>query len=176
MKIHKLNENNIPNVAKLMSTIQPIFWNYNGAMKQLSGTKESIRTVGWFVGEDEGHPKGWVLCRELVLYKTIELECCGFDEGGVFLGEHKLESLFDTICEYARQKGFLSFKTTMGSQQFNIHKRELGNIDDEINNLEADNRIDYDWLLEYGFKVIGIQPNAYGDKFHCVMLSKDLRN
>ena len=89
--------------------------------------------------------------------------------------EHKLGALFDTICEHAKREGYLSFRTAMGSQQFSVHGRELGNIGDEINSLASCGRIDYDWLLAYGFKVIGIQPNAYGDKFHCILLSKDLR-
>ena len=177
MNIYKLNENNIPTVAKFMSVIRPIWWDYEGAFGQLSSSnfEEVIGTVGWFVGEDEANPKGWVLCRELKLYKSIELECCGYDDNGEFVLEHKLGMLFDTISEYAKSKGYLTFRTAMGSQQFSVHNRELGNIGDEIKNLTASARVDYDWLLKYGFKVVGIQPNAYGDKFHCILLSKDLR-
>ena len=175
MKIYKLDENNIPTVAKFMCTIRPIWWDYNGALGQLSNVEEMIDTVGWFLGENEASPKGWVLCRELKAYKAIELECCGYDDNGNFALEHKLGALFEVICKYAIDKGYLTFRTAMGSQQFNIHMRELGNIGDEINNLTSDNRIDYDWLLAGGFKVIGIQPNAYEDKFHCIMLAKDLR-
>ena len=175
MEIYLLNKNNMPAVAKFMSTIRPVWWDYEGALGQLGNIDEAIETVGWFIGENEKQPKGWVLCRELKLYKSIELECCGYDDNGNFALEHKLGELFDVICEYAKHKGYLAFRTGMGSQQFNIHGRELGNIGEEINNLKADDRIDYDWLLDYGFKVIGIQPNAYGDKFHLIMLAKDLR-
>ena len=45
----------------------------------------------------------------------------------------------------------------------------------EVYKLTSSDGIDYDWLLEYGFKVIGIHTNAYGDKFHCIILAKDLR-
>jgi hypothetical protein len=174
MRIFRLNQENAPAVAGLMSTIRPIWWDYKGALAQLSGVDTLIETVGWFLGADENSPKGWVLCCELKLFNSIELECCGYDDDGNFALEHKLGALFDIICDYAKSKGYLTFRTAMGSQGFNIHNRKLGNIGDEINNLTSDNRIDYDWLLEYGFKVVGIQPNAYGDKFHCILLAKNL--
>lgn len=34
--------------------------------------------------------------------------------------------------------------------------------------------IDYKWYLEQGFRVIGIQPNAYEKGFHLIILGKDL--
>lgn len=176
MNVYKLNNGNIPTVARFMSAIRPIWWSYDGALGQLRNTESTIDTVGWFAGEDETRPKGWVLCRELKSYLSIELECCGYDDNGNFMMEHRLGALFDIICEYAKGKGYLTFRTAMGSQHFSIHDRELGNIGDEINNLVSFGRIDYDWLSEYGFRVVGIQPNAYGDKFHCILLSKDLRD
>jgi len=175
MNIYNLSESNMPYVARFMSEIQPGWWSYEGALGQLSNVETMVGTVGWLIGEDELHPKGWALCRELKGYKAIELECCGYDDNGTFALEHKLGLLFDAISDYAKSKEYLTFRTSMGSQQFNIHYRELGNIGDEINNLISIDRIDYNWLLDYGFKVIGIQPNAYGDKFHCILLAKDLR-
>ena len=175
MQIYRLNQNNTPAVARLMSELNPVFWDYSGVLEQLGGVENTIGTVGWFVGDSEANPKGWVLCRELWSYRSIELECCGYDDGGIFSAEHKLNTLFDEICRYAVDKGFVSFRTAMGSQQFSIHGRELGDIANEISNLTPDGRIDYDWLIRYGFRVVGIQPNAYGDKFHCILLSKDLR-
>jgi len=157
-----------------MSELNPVFWGFDGAVKQLSGTENTLGTIGWYLGNDETTPKGWVLCRELYSYKSIEIECCGFDDNGAFAAEHKLGALFDKICDYARTKGFLTLRTNMGSQQFSIHNRGLGDIAGEVHNLSHADRIDFDWLLGYGFKVIGIWPNAYGDNFHCIMLSKDL--
>ncbi len=174
MKIYKFNENNITTVARFMSEIRPEWWDYEGAFNQLSDIEETIGTIGWFMGNDESHPKGWVLCRELKAYRSIELECCGYDDNGTFALEHKLKDLFDTVCEYARGKGYLTFRTAMGSTQFSIHSRELGNIGDEIKNLKSFGRIDYDWLINYGFQVVGIQPHALGENYHCILLTKDL--
>lgn len=86
---------------------------------ELSNIDESIKTIGWYLGENEAAPKGWILCRELVGYRAIE------------------------------------------------------NIADAIASLKCD-RIDYKWYLERGFRVIGIQPNAYEKGFHLIMLGKDL--
>jgi len=175
MKIYRISENNLSNVATLMSEICPTWWDYDGAVKQLSDVESMIGTVGWSIGEDEKAPKGWVLCRELFGYNSIELECCGYDDNGKFALEHKLRELFDVICEYAKSKGYITFRTAMGSEKFSIHDRKLGDIGDEIKNLTATGRVDYDWLLEYGFKVVGIFPNAYRENFHCISLAKDLR-
>jgi hypothetical protein len=35
-------------------------------------------------------------------------------------------------------------------------------------------RVDYLWYLDHGFRVIGIQPNAYRPGFHLIPLGKDL--
>lgn len=115
-----------------------------------------------------------MLCRELKAYQSLELECCGYDDNGTFALEHKLGPLFDTMCAYAKSKGYLTLRTAMGSAQFSIHNRTLGNIGDELNRLSDENRVDYHWLLEYGFQVVGIQPHALGHNYHCILLTKDL--
>lgn len=173
MSIFKLTPKYVPAVAELMSTIKPDWWDYDGAFGQLSDISESIKTVGWYLGEDVGHPKAWILCRELVGYRAIELECSGFDDNGVFKLEHKLGDLLDTAADYARSKGYLTFRNGISSIGFNIHGKALEDIPDAIKNLSCD-RIDYKWMLDYGFRVIGIQPNAYEKGFHLVMLAKEL--
>lgn len=57
--------------------------------------------------------RGWILCRELVGYWALELECSGFNDDGEF-------------------------------------------------------------KLDHGFRVIGIQPNAYEVGFHLIILGKKL--
>lgn len=156
-----------------MCTVKPDWWDFDGAFAQLSDINESIKTVGWYLGEDAAHPQGWILCRELVCYRALELECSGFNDNGVFKLEHKLGALLDTAAQYAREKGYLTFRSGISSVGFNIHGRKIENIADAIQNLDCD-RIDYRWMLDYGFRVIGIQPNAYGEGFHLILLAKEL--
>lgn len=174
MEIHQITDENIPLVAKLMCSIKPEWWDYESAVGQLSNIDETIGSIGWFVGENENHPKGWIFCRELKGYKSLELECCGYDDNGTFALEHKLKELFDIAVVYAKSKGYLTFRTAMGSTQFSIHDRELGEIGEEILNLQSYGRVDYEWLLNYGFRVVGIQPHALGRNYHCILLTKDL--
>ncbi|HHV09638.1 MAG TPA: hypothetical protein GXX75_05075 [Clostridiales bacterium] len=173
MRVFELSQERIPAVAQLMCSIKPEWWDYDGAFGQLSGTDETIRTVGWYLGEDEEHPKGWILCRELIGYRTIELECSGFDDNGIFKLEHKLGELIDTASQYAKKKGYLTFRNGISSIGFNIHGQKLENIPEAIQNLTCD-RDDYKWMLDYGFKVIGIQPNVYEKGFHLILLAKEL--
>lgn len=174
MRIYQLDDQNASHVARLMTNIRPQWWpSYEDAYGQLTEIGESIGTIGWYMGDDAERPKGWILCRELRGYRAIELECSGYDDNGVFKLEHKLGDLFDAAVAYAKDKGYMTFKTGMSSLDFNIHGRPIGSIPEAIMSLTTD-RIDYQWLLSYGFQVIGIQPNAYGEYYHLIMLAKVL--
>ncbi len=135
MKVFELTQERIPSVAKLMCTIKPEWWDYDGALGQLSNINESIKTIGWYLGEDEATPKGWILCRELVGYRTIELECSGFDDNGVFMLEHKLGKLIDIASQYAKEKGYLTIRNGISSIGFNIHGQNIDDIPNAIQNL-----------------------------------------
>nr|WP_319488654.1 hypothetical protein [uncultured Caproiciproducens sp.] len=102
MNVFELSQERIPTVARLMCTIKPEWWDYDGAFGQLSNINESIKTIGWYLGEDEASPKGWILCRELIGYRTIELECSSFDDNGAFKLGHKLGNLW--ILLHSTQK------------------------------------------------------------------------
>ncbi len=173
MGIRKITEESIPQVADMMCNIKPEWWDYEGAVGQLSGTEENVKTVGWYLEDDRKQIKGWILCRELQGLSAIELECCGYDDNGEFKLEHKLEPLLKTAEEYAKEKGYLTFRSGISSIGFNVHEQMIKNISEAIENLTCD-RVDYRWYLEHGFRVIGIQPNAYGRGFHLIMLAKDI--
>lgn len=173
MNVYELTPATIPAVAHLMCTIKPDWWDYDGAYGQLSNIDETIQTVGWYLGEDIDQPKGWILCRELIGYKALDLECSGFDDNGSFKLEHKLGELFDVAEKYARTKGYMTFRSGISSVGFNIHDKEIKNIPKAMEALTSD-RIDYKWYLENGFHVIGIQPNAYERGFHLIMLGKEI--
>lgn len=174
MNIVELNKENAVKVAKLMHEMKPDWWStYEEAYGQLTNIDESIGTIGWFLTDVEGKPVGWTLFRELKCYLSLELECSGFNDNGVFKLEHKLKDLFDKAAEYAKFKGYTSLRTGMSSMNFNIDRVKITNIPEAITSLETD-RIDYKWLLDYGFNVIGIHPNAYGNNSHLILFAKEL--
>lgn len=174
LKIYQLDKENARNVAVLMHRLKAEWWStVEDAYNQLTEIDESIKTVGWYLGEDSKNPRGWILCRELVGYRALELECSGFDDDGVFKLEHKLGELFKIAEEYAKSRGYLTFRSGISSVGFNIHGKDIDNIPTAIAEIECE-RIDYKWYLGQGFRVIGIQPNAYEKGFHLIMLGKDL--
>ena len=173
MNIYELTPQAIPALAQMMSTLKPEWWDYAGAYGQLSNIDESIKTVSWYCTDDAGNPNGWILCRELLGYNALELECSGYNDNGVFKLEHKLEPLMDTAEEYAKGKGYLTFRSGISSMGFNIDGKDIPDIAEAINNLQCD-RTDYLWYLSKGFRVIGIQPNAYAKGSHLILLAKDL--
>ena len=174
MNIVELNKENAVAVAKLMHEMKSEWWStYEEAYGQLTDINESIGTIGWFLADENEKPMGWTLFRELKCYLSLELECSGFNDNGVFKLEHKLKDLFDKAAEYAKTKGYTSLRTGMSSTNFNIDGVKITNIPETINSLETD-RIDYKWLLDYGFQVIGIHPNAYGNNSHLILFAKEL--
>ena len=159
MNVYQINSENAKSVARLMHRIKPEWWPaLEDAYGQLTDIDQTIKTVGWYMGENSEQPKGWILCRELVGYRALELECSGFDDNGACKLEHKLGDLFQIAERYAKNKGYLTFRSGISSIGFNIHGKP----------------IDYKWYLAQGFRVIGIQPNAYENGFHLIMLGKDL--
>ena len=173
MNVYTLTPDAMPALASMMSTLKPEWWDYESALGQLSNIEESIRTVGWYCGEDPTHPKGWILCRELLCYRALELECSGFNDSGEFKLEHKLGELMKVAEQYAKEQGYMCFRSGISSTGFNIDGQAISNISESIAALKC-NRIDYLWYLDHGFQVIGIQPNAYGKGSHLILLGKDI--
>ena len=173
MNIYELTPQAIPDLARMMSNLKPEWWDYEGAYGQLSNIDESIKTVGWYCTDESGNPNGWILCRELLCYNALELECSGYNDNGVFKLEHKLTHLFEVAEEYAKSKGYLTFRSGISSQGFNIDGQDITDIPAAIANLQCD-RIDYLWYLDHNFRVIGIQPNAYAKGSHLILLGKDI--
>lgn len=174
MNVVELNQYNAVDVANLMHELKPEWWStYEEAYGQLTDIEESISTIGWVLMDKEV-PVGWTLFRDLKCYMSLELECSGFNDNGVFKLEHKLNDLFDEAESYAKSKGYTTLRTGMSSVDFNINGKKIEDISEAMNSLSSE-RIDYHWLLEYGFKVMGIQPNAYGNNMHLIMFVKELK-
>lgn len=174
MNVVRLDKENSGETARLMNRIKPEWWRTaEEAYSQLTDIGESIDTVGWVLTDKSNIPIGWSLFRELKGYLTLELECCGYDDGGVFKLEHKLRDLFDTAVQYAESKGYTSIRMGMSTVNFNIDGKPIEDISEAMKSLSTE-RPDYRWLLDYGFRVIGIQPNVYKNNCHMIILYKEI--
>ena len=58
--------------------------------------------------DDSGRPVGWTLFRELKGYLTLELECSGYDDHGVFKLEHKLKAILSECTNGPPYNSFTS--------------------------------------------------------------------
>ena len=174
MRIYQFNIENIPNVASLMSTIKPDFWDYQGAFSQLSDIRNSAVNVGWLIGEREHDPKGWLLCHDYPNYSCLSIECLGFDDNGNFVAEHQLEPLLNKAEEYARDSGYRVLRYTISSTDMSCHGKPLGNYWEALRDLKSDTRAHFEYFVKYGFKPAGFLPNCYAKGYHGVMMVKEL--
>lgn len=170
MRIFKIDENNIQIVAEFMSGIKPEWWDMEGAKNQLKAG------IGWYLGHHEGQPKGWILCKSLRIYKTMEIECLGYDEHGTFIIGKELQALVEETEAWAKNEGFSISRFTIGSRGLSCHLRPLGRLWEELRDLRAVDREEYNWFLSMGYAPSGILPNIYGENFHGIILVKQLKD
>jgi hypothetical protein len=168
MKTYKIDEYNISIVSEFMAKIKPEWWDVEGAANQLRSG------IGWYFGLSENQPKGWILCKSLGLYKTGEIECLGYDDNGTYKIGKELQPLIEASEEWARSEGFAIMRFTIGSRGLSCHLRSLGKAWEELRDIRAVDREEYDWFLSMGYIPQGILQNIYGDKYHGVLLVKKL--
>lgn len=174
MNIYPLTESNIPRVASFMAAIKPDWWDYEGALGQLSDIRNTTYNVGWFMGESEQSPKGWMLCADYECYSTLSIECLGFDEGGRFVMERQIRPLLEEAERYARGKGYRILRYMIGSRDMSCHDRPLGEYWQELRDLKSYGREHYDFFVEYGFRPAGFMPHCLGPNYHCILMIKEL--
>lgn len=174
MQVFELNQTNIPRVAEFMASIKPDWWDYDGALDQLSDIRNTAYNVGWFVGEDDQHPKGWLLCTDYACYSCLSIECLGYDENGKFVMEHQVKPLLDEAEQYARGKGYRILRYMIGSRDMSCHGRPLGEYWEELKSLKSFGREHFDFFAGYGFKPAGFMPHCLGENYHCIIMIKEL--
>ena len=174
MNIYRIDEGNIPRVAKFMAGVKPDWWDFEGAVDQLGDIRNMAQNVGWCMGEDEDHPKGLLLCDEYPCYSCLSIECLGYDEAGRFVMEQQLEPLLCAVEQYARDKGYRIFKYMIGSRDMSCDGRELGEYWQELRDLKSHHREHFDYFEQYGFKPAGFMPHGLGENYHCIIMIKEL--
>jgi hypothetical protein len=174
LSIFRIDGDSVPRVAHLMARIKPEWWDVEGAVSQLSDIRNTVDNVGWYMGEDEAHPRGWLLCAEYACYSCLSIECLGYDEDGSFVMERQLEPLLREAEAYARGKGWRMLRYMIGSAEMSCHGRELGEYWQELRDLKSYGRAHYDYFVEYGFKPAGFMPHCLGHNYHCIIMIKQL--
>jgi len=164
MQIELLTTANIPAVAALMHRLRPDTWEVDDAIAHL-GTG-----IGWAITNDSHHPTGWVLCTWHETYRIGEIIGLGADERGHYSVGPALAPLLNQCVLWAqeRQARYLSY--VIGSRGFTCHLRPLGHIGEELQNLKATNRPEYQWWASQGFTPAGMLPEIHGRGYHGILL------
>lgn len=168
MVICTLDKSDLQKVAYLMTRLKPEFWSLEGAVAQLSNG------VAWYAASDDGDPMGWLLCQWYEAYKTVEIECLGYDDNGQFKVGPELQPLMARCERWAQEQGAANLRFIIGSRGLSCHGRKLGRPWEELKEILAIDREGYDWFLSMGYAPSGILPDIYGPGYHGVMLLKHL--
>lgn len=173
MTIHALTPSRVADVATLMSTLKPEWWDFEGANQQLQDVQLLATLVGWTL-ESDGKPKGWILCAEFPGYSTMTIENLGYDDNGTLVMEDPLQPLLQKAEEYARQKGYHNLKYVIGSTGMSCHGRPITDFAEELRTLRSNGRAHFDFFRKIGFVPIGLIPNCYGENYHGIIMIKSL--
>ncbi|MCI9678249.1 MAG: hypothetical protein HFF77_04625 [Oscillospiraceae bacterium] len=174
MSIYPIDESNAAAVARLMSSIKPDWWDFEGARRQLRDVSLLAKLIGWYLGDSE-KPKGWILCAEYEGYSYLSVECLGYDENGTFVMEQQIEPLLQCAEEHARAKGYRNLKYIISSTDMSCHGRPITNYADELKGLKSNGREHFDYFVRYGFSPTGFIPSCYGENHHGIVMIKPLR-
>jgi len=167
MEIIEINSVNVAKVAEFMSSMKPEWWNIEGAQKQLESG------IGWYVREGR-EISGWILCKPLPLYSTLEIECLGFNDQGILTIGKQLQPLIEHAETWARSNSLRTMRFTMTSRGFSCHHHDINQLWEELRNLHAIDRTDYEFFVKLGYQPVGILPELYGDKNHGILILKRL--
>jgi len=168
MGIYTIDAENILTVSEFMASIKPEWWDIEGASQQLS------KGTGWYFGTGKDDPKGWLLCKSYGCYKTGEIECLGYDNNGSFDIGKELQPLVEKAEGWARKQGFAIMRFTIGTRGLSCHEKNLKKPWEELRDLQAIGREEYNWFLSMGYVPSGVLPNIYGEKYHGILLVKTL--
>jgi hypothetical protein len=160
-----LTPSNLQDVANLMTKLKPEWWNLEGAIAQLNAG------TGWYL-ESNTKPVGWLLCKAYATYRTVEIECLGFDEQGCFKIGTELKPLVTHCEQWAQEQGAVNVRFVIGSRGLSCHGHAIEKPWEELRDLLALDRAEYDWFVSMGYVPSGILPDIYGTGYHGVILLK----
>lgn len=168
MNIFLLDKTSVEKVAQTMVKIKPEWWDLEGAVNQLSNG------TGWYAVNNNQEVSGWLLCKTYRLYKTVEIECLGYNDNGDLKIGLELQPLVECCERWARENGYINIRFIIGSYNLSCHGKKIDYVWKELKDLNSYNREDYDWFISMGYKQSGILPDIYGEGYHGVILLKHL--
>lgn len=174
MNIYEIGQSSVKYVAELMSKIKPDWWDYDGAISQLQDINILAELRGWYLGNEEDKPCGWILCAGFDGYSYLTIECLGFDNNGEFVMEEQLEPLILKAEMYAKKKGYRNIKYVIGSTETSCHNKPISNYAEELKSLKSYGRKHFNYMVSMGFIPTGFIPNCYGKNHHGIIMIKDL--
>lgn len=171
--IRRIEPANVQAVARLMASVKPEWWDTEGAAAQLQDVALLARLVGWYLEED-GVPRGWILCAEFDGYSCLSIENLGYDDQGRFSVDCRLDPLLRLAEQHARTKGYRCLRYVVGSAGFSCHGRPIADYSEALRTLHAHGRSDYDAMTAFGFTPSGFLPHCYAENYHGILLTKPL--
>lgn len=174
MNIYEIKKSSACYVAELMSKIKPEWWNYDEALQQLQDVNMLAELQGWYIGDNEDKPCGWILCAGFAGYSYMTIECLGFNSKGEFVMEEQLAPLIVKAETYAKSKGYRNIKYIIGSTETSCHNKVIIDYAEELKNLKSYGRKHFDYLTSIGFTPTGFIPNCYGKNYHGIIMIKDI--
>jgi hypothetical protein len=169
MKTILIEPSNVTSIARMMNNLKPEWWSIEGALSQLN------TGVGWYLSNDnDNEPIGWILCKELRNYKSLQIECMGIDNSGILEVNNKLTPLITECVNHCIMQELRNITFIIGSRGLSCHQRKLKSISEELKELKAIERPEFEWLMSLDFKPSGIYPNIYGQDYHGILLIKEI--
>ena len=166
MNIKKIESESIEDIARFMADIKSEWWDYEGALKQLKSG------IGWYIEDDK--PLGWIFCKDLRGYKTLEIECLGYNKNGEYKIGEELTVLVEKCEKWANGRNYKNIRFIIGSRGMSCHKRSLGKIWEELKDIKPIDRKEYEWFIEMGFEPHGLLPDIYDKNYHGIILIKKI--
>lgn len=75
---------------------------------------------------------GWLFCKNLRGYKTLEIECLGYDDNGEYKIGEELTVLVEESEKWAIENEYKNLRFTIGSRGMSCHGRKLKEIWEEL--------------------------------------------
>lgn len=84
----------------------------------------------------------------------------------------ELQPLVEQCEQWIREQGGVNSRFIIGSRGLSCHGKVLGKTWQELQELHAVDREEYEWFVLMGYTPSGILPDIYGTGYHGIMLLK----